>query len=92
MDWPVSRLGLGLGVGLGLGLGLGLGGGGLLPTTSHSILYSRAGRIAMFSHCEPLDWENTRQEQPFFPIPRFHHRARSGCAIGFWVRLKWFSP
>ena len=26
---------------------------GLLPTTSHSIFYSRVGQIAIFSHCEP---------------------------------------
>ena len=24
-----------------------------LPTTSHSILYSRVGPIAVFSHCQP---------------------------------------
>ena len=28
-------------------------GGGLLPTTSHSIFYSRVGQIAIFSHCQP---------------------------------------
>ena len=32
---------------------------GLLPTTSHSILYSRVGQIVIFSHCQPLDWEDT---------------------------------
>ena len=31
--------------------------GGLLPATSHSIFYSRVGQIAIFSHCQPLDWE-----------------------------------
>ena len=30
----------GPGAGLGLGLGLGLRGGGLLPATSHSVLYT----------------------------------------------------
>ena len=58
----VSGLGLGLGLGLGSGLELGLGlelGGGLLPTTSHSIFYSRFGQIAIFSHCQPLDREDT---------------------------------
>ena len=28
-------------------------GGGLLPTTSHSIFYSRVGQIGILSHCEP---------------------------------------
>ena len=31
--------------------------GGILPTTSHSIFYSGVGQIAIFSHCQPLDWE-----------------------------------
>ena len=31
--------------------------GELLPTTSHSNFYSRVDQIAIFSHCQPLDWE-----------------------------------
>ena len=27
--------------------------------TSHSIFYSRVVQIAIFSHCQPLDWEAT---------------------------------
>ena len=42
----------------GLGLGLQLG-GGLLPKTSHSIFYIRVGQIAIFSHCQPLEREDT---------------------------------
>ena len=34
-------------------------GGGLLPTTSHSIFYSRVGQTGLFSHCQPLDREDT---------------------------------
>ena len=44
------RLELGLGLGLGFRLGLGSRLGGLLPTTSHSIFYSRVAQIAICSH------------------------------------------
>ena len=45
-----ARAGLGSGLGSGIGSG---SRGGLLPTTSHSICYSRVGQIAIFSHCQP---------------------------------------
>ena len=40
-------------VGTSRGRGKGMGRGGLLPMTSHSIIYSRVGQIAIFSHCQP---------------------------------------
>ena len=33
--------------------------GGLLPTTSNSICYSRVDKLAIFSHCQSLDREDT---------------------------------
>ena len=57
-------------LGYDLGLGSESRSGGLLPTTSHSIFYSRVGQIATFCRCQPLDWEDTLRDQPFLPIPR----------------------
>ena len=70
-----------LGLGLRLRLGLGLG-GGLLPTTLHSSFYSRVGQIAIFSHCQPYDWADTHQAQPFFPIPQ----SSSPCTVSLTYR------
>ena len=52
---------------------------GLLPTTLHSIFYSRVDQIAIFSRCQPYKTGRILIEISLsLPIPRFRHRAQSG--------------
>ena len=49
---------------------------GLLPTTSHSIFYSRVGQMAIFSNCQPSDWELLFEISESYQPTDCRHRAR----------------
>ena len=79
------------GLGLGLGFQSGHGDDFLRLHTLFSIVGLANSHIQSLTTIR-LGGYSSRSAFPPNPPIRFRHRAWSGCAIGFWLRLKWFSP